>query len=113
MAQTIAEYEDANRRYLEDYKAHAITVDMSRDALNVMIPAEVERAMNLTFFGKSQSEVTYDKLKEAVLEYVADQTGTPMDVSAVEAEAQEPVDSLGTSPKGLSKGKIGKGNGDQ
>ena len=53
-----------NRRYLEDYKTHAITVDH----LKVMIPPEVERAMNLTFFGKKPEEVNYDKLKEAVLE---------------------------------------------
>ena len=78
----ISEYEELNRKFLEDYTCHAVTQEMSRDALKVRMPKEVEKAVNLAFFGRSPESITYEVLKEAVLASIPKQndSSAPMDV---------------------------------
>ena len=110
VAQLISTFEEMNRKYHEEYKVHPLTQEMVVDTLKSIIPAEVEKAINLSMVGRAAPG--YGRLKELILDYVGDTMPVPMEVGAV-AEARpatteepEDVNSLG-QPKGLGKGKGG------
>ena len=118
VAQVIADYEELNRKFFEEYSSHAITNEMSKDTLMRIIPRDVENAINLAHIGKNPEDLSYDKLKQMIVEHVSVDLPAPMDVGMVQAERQqeeqyphnaqeEEVNSLGSGAKGPGKGKAG------
>ena len=108
---TIAHFEELNRKYHEEYKAHPLTAELTVDAIKCIIPAEIERSINLNLIGRP--EPSYEELKKLVVEYIVQNTPVPMDVGEVgEDQLNDPedVNSLGKAGVGVGKGK-GKGTG--
>ena len=94
----IAAFEELNRNYNEGYKVHPLTAELTVDAIKCIIPAEIERSINLNLIGRP--EPTYDELKELVTQYIVQNTPAPMDVGevgdqqAVEGQSED-ISSLG------------------
>ena len=91
----------------DDYGTYCLTEDTCKDILRQIIPKPLECAINLAMVGIPDKDVTYQRLKDIILEYALDNEGkAPMKVSAVEqsTESSEGVASVG-APKGLGAGK--------
>ena len=82
------------------------------DTLRQILPKEVEKAFNLNSLGKKDKDdepLTYELMKEDVLEFVLEYTPEPGKKS--NANNAEEVNSLGAGPQGAAAGETGKGAG--
>ena len=81
--QTIIDFEKVVQEYRDDYGTYCLTEDTCKDALRQIIPKPLECAINLATVGISDKDITYQRLKDVILEYALDNDGkAPMSIRA-------------------------------